>query len=73
MNIEDDFNRKTINIEAGFSFHESKVINILEHAILEHVKPQKNRIDNEPEFISSELEAWCNDHHIELQFFQPAK
>lgn len=39
LNIIDDFNRKAINIEAGFSFPASKVIKSLEHAILEHGKP----------------------------------
>lgn len=73
LNIIDDFNRKAINIEAGFSFQASKVIKTLEHAILEHGKPQKIRVDNGPEFISGELEVWCNDHHIELQFIQPGK
>ncbi|MBL7913639.1 MAG: transposase family protein [Bacteroidia bacterium] len=68
LNIIDDFNRKAIYIEAGFSFPANRVIKTLQHAILEHGKPQKIRVDNGLEFISSELAEWCTEHDIELQF-----
>lgn len=73
LNIIDDYNRKAINIEADFSFPAVKVIKALQCSIVEHGKPQKIRVDNGPEFISSELTDWCKKENINLQYIQPGK
>jgi putative transposase len=36
-------------------------------------KPQRIRVDNGPEFVSSKLGLWCEEHRINLQFIQPGK
>lgn len=33
--------------------------------------PQKIRVDNGPEFISSEFSNWAEKHHIQIDYIQP--
>jgi len=35
--------------------------------------PKAIGTDNGPEFISEELEDWCNKHHVQIQYMQPGK
>lgn len=73
LNIMDDFNRKAISIEADFSFPSQSVVEALKRAIHENGKPDKIRVDNGPEFISSTLSDWCKEENIHLQYIQPGK
>lgn len=73
FNILDDYNRKAISIEAEFSFASTSVITAMQRAIHEHGKPQKVRVDNGPEFISSVFTDWCEKQNIQVQYIQPGK
>jgi putative transposase len=73
LNIMDDFNRKAISVEADFSFPSQSVVEALKRAIHENGKPDKIRVDNGPEFISSTLADWCKEQNIHLQYIQPGK
>lgn len=73
LNLLDDFNREALAIEIDTSLPAERVIRILEQTIQWRGKPQRIRVDNGPEFISSKLSLWCEEHHINLQFIQPGK
>ena len=73
LNIIDDYNRKALWIEPGFSMPSKAVTKILEQAIREHGKPETIRSDNGPEFISADFTDWCKENEIIIQYIQPGK
>lgn len=73
LNVLDDFNRESLAMEADTSLPSLRVIRVLERLIQQRGKPANLRTDNGPEFISHQLEEWCNQKEITLQFIQPGK
>jgi putative transposase len=73
LNLLDDFNREALAIEVDTSLRAERVIRVLEQIIQWRGKPQRIRVDNGPEFISSKLGLWCEEQAIHLQFIQPGK
>ena len=73
FNVIEDFNRESLAVEADTSLPTRRVIRVLERLIAERGKPYNLRMDNGPEFISHQLEEWCNKRQITLQFIQPGK
>lgn len=73
LNIMDDYNRKAVSIEADFSIPAQKLIGAMKRAIHENGKPVKVRVDNGPEFISSDFVEWCAKENIVIQYIQPGK
>jgi putative transposase len=73
LNLLDDFNREALAIEVDTSLRAERVIRVLEQIVRWRGKPQRIRVDNGPEFVSSKLGLWCEEHQINLQFIQPGK
>lgn len=73
LNIIDDYNRKALAVEADFSFPAQHVVATLKRVIHEYGKPEKIRVDNGPEFISSVFIDWCREQQITVQHIQPGK
>ena len=73
LNLLDDYNREALAIEVDTSLRAERVIRVLEQIIQWRGKPQRIRVDNGPEFISSKLGLWCEERNIQLQFIQPGK
>lgn len=73
LNIIDDCNRKALAIEADFSFPAQSVVATLKKVIHEYGKPDKIRVDNGPEFISTLFTDWCRGRGITVQHIQPGK
>lgn len=73
LNLLDDFNREALAIEVDTSFRAERVIRVLEQIVKWRGKPSRIRVDNGPEFVSSKLGLWCEEHGINLQFIQPGK
>lgn len=57
FNLIDDYNREVLKIEPYFSITSTRVISILERAVLEKGKPKVIRVDNGPEFIAIVLKT----------------
>ena len=73
LNIVDDFNREILHIEADTSLPTARLIRCLEYLEVVRGLPGIIRVDNGPEFISSELDSWCKEKAIDLIFIQPGK
>jgi len=73
LNVIDDFNREAIAIEVAHSMPAIRVTGLLEQIICEQGKPKCIRVDNGPEFISKEFNAWCVSNGIKIQYTQPGR
>ena len=73
LNVIDDFNRESLAVEVDTSLPSLRVIRVLERIIENRNKPNIIRSDNGPEFISHQLQQWCEAKNIELQYIQPGK
>jgi len=73
LNILDDYNREALWIEVDTSLPAERVIQVLEMLLLWRGVPQQVRMDNGPELISHRLEAWAQEHGIQLVHIQPGK
>ncbi len=66
LNIVDDYNREVLHIETDTSLPTTRLLRCLEYLKEFRELPQMIRVDNGPEFISSQLDAWCKEHKIAL-------
>ncbi|MCP0913331.1 MULTISPECIES: IS3 family transposase [Legionella] len=73
FNVVDDFNREVLAIEIDLSLPAQRVIRVLERVVAWRGLPAKLRMDNGPEFISSALADWAEQHQIQLEFIKPGK
>lgn len=71
LNVIDDYNRQSLAIEVDTSLPSQRVIRVLENLIDQRGKPSNIRTDNGPEFISHQLQSWCEKYSITLQYLQP--
>lgn len=73
FNVLDDFNREALGIEIDLSLPAQRVIRVLERIVAWRGLPAKLRMDNGPEFISSALADWAEQHQVKLEFIKPGK
>jgi len=73
FNVIDDFNRESLAIEVDTSLSGERVVRVLEETISWRGKPNKIRVDNGPEFISSAFVGFCEREHISIDYIQPGK
>ena len=71
FNVVDDFNREALAIEIDLSLPSQRVIRVLERIVAWRGYPKQLRMDNGPEFISTTLAEWAEEHAIILEFIQP--
>jgi len=73
LNVIDDYNREVLWIETDTSLPTLRVIRVLEALKEMRGLPSMIRVDNGPEFISHQLDLWCQENTIQLHFIQPGK
>ena len=73
FNVLEDFNREALAIEIDLNLPALRVIRVLERLVAWRGYPNKLRMDNGPEFISTTLADWAEQYGIELEFIQPGK
>lgn len=73
LNIIDEGVRECLGIEIDTSLPAERVVRILERISSWRGAPQQLRMDNGPEFISSKLAAWCQQHQVQMLHIQPGK
>nr|WP_229821762.1 IS3 family transposase [Photobacterium aphoticum] len=72
FNVIDDFNREVLAIEIDLNLPAPRVVRVLERIVAWRGYPNKLRMDNGPEFISSTLAEWAEQHQIQLEFINPS-
>jgi putative transposase len=73
LNIIDDYNRESLQVEVDTNMPSKRVIRSLESIAFERGYPSNIRVDNGPEFISNALQIWCENRKINLLYIQPGK
>jgi putative transposase len=73
LNIVDDFNREALAIEIDVGLSADRVKRVLDRVVALRGYPSKLRMDNGPEFISTTLADWAEEHAVNLEFIQPGK
>ena len=73
LNVIDDFSREVLAIEIDVGLSAERVRRVLDRVVARRGYPSKLRMDNGPEFISSTLVDWAEEHAIDLEFIQPGK
>jgi putative transposase len=71
FNVIDDFNREAIAIEIDTSITARRLIRVFERLQLIRGLPDVLRVDNGPEFLSSELVTWAESAGVTIQYIQP--
>ena len=69
----DDFNREAIGIEVDTSITSKRLIRVFERVRLSRGLPDVLRVDNGPEFISSDFASWAESHGMIIQYIQPGE
>lgn len=73
LNIVDDYNREVLHIEADTSLPTTRLIWSLQYLEEFWGLTKMIRVDNGPEFISSQLDVWYKEHKTIPIFIQPGK
>jgi len=73
LNLIDDYNREALAIEVDTSLPSQRVVRVLERVAHWRGYPRRIRIDNGPEFISTTLMQWGQEHNVLLHFIQPGQ
>ena len=73
FNVIDDFNREALAIEVDLSLPSQRITRVLDQVIAWRGYPEKLRMDNGPELISTTLAEWAEERDIKLEFIKPGK
>jgi len=73
LTLVDNHSRESLAIEVGQRLTEDDVVRVLEQVTAERGKPQSIRVDNDPEFISRNLDMWAYFNGVKLDFSRPGK
>ena len=73
LNVINDFNREGLAVEVDHSLPSARVVRVLNQVAEERGYPRKLRSDNGPEFVARALEAWAENHGVELKPIEPSK
>jgi putative transposase len=73
FNVIDDFNREAVAIEIDTSLTARRLIRVFERLQITRGLPDILRVDNGPEFLSSELATWADSAGMVIQYIQPGQ
>ncbi len=73
FNVIDDFNREILQVEIDTSITGKRLIRVFERLRLERGLPDLLRVDNGPEFLSSEFVAWAEATGMMIRYIQPGE
>jgi putative transposase len=68
LTIVDQHTREAMATEVRGSFHSSNVIEVFNRLSRSHRKPSVIQVDNDPEFVSRNLDEWAYREKVGLDF-----
>ena len=71
--VIDDFNREAVAIEIDTSLTAKRLIRVFERLRITRGLPDVLRVDNGPEFLSSDLVSWAESAGMMIQYIQPGE
>lgn len=71
LNVLDDFNREVLGIDINSGIQAPRVTQYLDQIAAWRGYPTQIRVDNGPEFTSSEFTEWAKQHDIYVDFIKP--
>jgi putative transposase len=71
LNVMDSYSRDYLGFEANTSIPGKKVCSVLDRLVWFNGKPKMITVDNGPEFIGKDLDAWACLHKVKLVFSRP--
>ncbi len=73
LTIVDLWDRSSPALEIDVSLPGQRVVRVLDKLRLQGRLPKRIRTDNGPEFTGKALDAWAQDHGVQLEFIRPGK
>lgn len=73
FNVIDDFNRECLAVEIDTSLTGKRLIRVFERLRSERGLPGVLRVDNGPEFLSSDFVAWAESAGMFILYIQPGE
>jgi putative transposase len=73
LNLVEAFTRQALAQEVDTSLSGTRVVRVLNQAIIRHGVPAVIRVDNGPEFRSKALDLWAYANGVKLDFIDPGK
>ncbi len=73
LHVVDEGNREALGTEIDTSLPGERVTARLDQPVTLHGVPRRLRCDTGPEFVSSAVHAWAEQHGVVLTFIQPGK
>jgi putative transposase len=73
FNVIDDFNREVLQVEIDTSITGRRLIRVFERLRLDRGLPDLLRVDNGPEFLSSEFVTWAESVGMMIHYIQPGE
>ncbi len=71
MTVVDEFTRQGFEITVGRSLTAGDIIRILDKLFCEHGRPACLRSDNGPEMVSSAVQNWLQEMHVDTHYIDP--
>lgn len=71
LTVVDEFTRQGIDIRVGRSITASDVTRILDELFQQHGRPVCLRSDNGPELVSTSVQKWLKDKHVDTHYIEP--
>ena len=71
LNVMDSYSRDFLGFEANTSIPGERVCSVLDRLVWMHGKPKTITVDNGPEFIGKNLDAWACLNDVKLVFNRP--
>lgn len=73
LTVVDEFTRECLAIDVAGSIRSARVIEVLGRLMSQHGAPTYLRSDNGPEFVSTKVLEWLEEHQIQTAHIAPGK